>query len=482
MNWKYLGWSAAVLLFACWNSVGFHQGDEHFQLLEFAGYKAGIIAASDLAWEFDEQMRPALQPGIAYLAYRAFGLFGEVNPYWLAFFLRVVSASLFLWIGSLIYRRYAPALPQNLLRWLALLLLFHWCTIYSGIRFSNENWSGLAFVLGLLTYPIPKPSSHARIFLSEKPGTNWASFTAGLLFGLSFLFRYQLAVAIIGFGAWLLFIGKERWWRLALVVLGGIVMISLGTLVDYWFYGDWVLAPWNYLRINVFEGVAATFGTRPWWGYFELIFERGVPPLSLFYLLVPFWFCYRYRRDPITWIFLAFFIVHSALSRKDLRFLFPLLPLLPVVLMAAATAAQSLWGKAYFQRRWVRRSLVFLVVINLLLLASVAVRPMTTEVLVNRYIYNHYSESVTLYADGKHAYSYANLVLHFYRRPGKVTIVDDERHNWPSCTTPVCLYSQQTKQPNPPEGAKLVYTNKPEFLNFGGWLEGKSWWYVYELE
>ncbi|MEM9261429.1 MAG: hypothetical protein AAGA62_17450, partial [Bacteroidota bacterium] len=372
MKQKYLGWSAIIILFACWNSVGFHQGDEHFQLLEFAGYKAGVIKSSDLAWEFGEQMRPALQPAIAYVTYRAFGLFGEVHPYWLAFFLRFVSAGLFLWVGLLLYRRHAQALPLNFRSWFALLVLFHWCTLYNGIRFSNENWSGLAFILGLLLYPSPTLKSRRYVFLPENLGTNWSCFGAGLLFGLSFLFRYQLAVAVIGFGAWLLFIGRERWWRLILVILGGSLTLGLGTLIDYWFYESWVIAPWNYLRINVFEGVAASFGSLPWWGYFKLIFERGVPPLSLLYLLVPFWFCYRYRRDPITWVFLAFFVVHSFLSRKDIRFLFPLLPLLPVVLIAAAKEAQAIWGQDFFHRQWIRRSLNILVAINLVLVVSVA--------------------------------------------------------------------------------------------------------------
>jgi len=485
MSRKHLLTAAIVLLVACWNSVGYHQGDEHFQILEFAAYKAGLVEADVLPWEFGEQMRPALQPGIAYLFYQCFGLLGEAHPYWLAFFLRLISAAVFLWINVRLYRWYAPVLPNKLLPWFALLLLFHWCTLYSGIRFSGENWSGLALILGLLVYPLPKLSARKHLFTPGRGGPPWRCFAAGLLFGVSFLFRYQLALAVLGFGAWLLFVGRERWSRLGLVISGGLVALAFGTVVDYWFYGEWVIAPWHYLRINVFEGVAATFGSKPWWGYFELIFERGIPPLSLFYLAVPLWFAYRYRRDPLTWIFGVFFVVHCLLSRKDLRFLFPLLPLLPIVLIAGVRDVQARFGEDFFQGRWVRLGVRFLLVINLLLVASVSLRPMTSETLASRYIYNHYSEPVTLFADGNHVYTHSNLVIRFYQRPGRMKIVRAPREEWPACSTQHCLYSVKAKLPNPPETAKLVYTNRPplpETLNFGGWLDGMKWWYVYEVE
>ncbi|MBK5097796.1 MAG: hypothetical protein JJE01_08435 [Gemmatimonadetes bacterium] len=49
-NWLLV---ALVLnLAAAYFSWGFHQFDEHFQILEFANYKLGNSPASDLPWEF----------------------------------------------------------------------------------------------------------------------------------------------------------------------------------------------------------------------------------------------------------------------------------------------------------------------------------------------------------------------------------------------------------------------------------------------
>ncbi|MEO0734882.1 MAG: hypothetical protein AAFZ52_18740, partial [Bacteroidota bacterium] len=162
MRKKHLIIAALILACACWNAVGFHQGDEHFQILEFAAYQAGLVDATDLPWEYGERMRPALQPGLTYLLYQAFGIFGEVHPYWFAFFLRLLSAGLFLWVAVLLYRRYTLALPQDLWRWFALLLLFHWCTVYVGIRFSNENWSGGTWATPLKCCPIYSKKNSSR--------------------------------------------------------------------------------------------------------------------------------------------------------------------------------------------------------------------------------------------------------------------------------------------------------------------------------
>ena len=481
----YLIAAVLLLLFTCWRSVGFHQGDEHFQILEFAAYKAGAVAEDQLAWEFAERMRPATQPALAYVVYRAFGLFGPPNPYHVAFFLRLLSAAAFLGVAVWTYRRFATRFAApTLLRWFALALLFNWASVYSGVRFSGENWSGLAVAAGLLLYPLA-PATDARRFTPGRDGGAAAVFGAGLLFGLAFLLRYQTAILVVGFGAWLLFVARERWPRLALVVAGGLAALAVGTLLDRWLYGEWVIAPWHYVRSNLVEGKAATFGTAPWWYYVEKTFERGVPPLSLLYLAAPLWFGWRFRRDPLVWMWVPFLAVHLYLSRKDLRFLFPLLPFLPVMMLALT---QVLWKSVKSRGRgrvWLRRVVVILAVVNGVALASVALRPVIAEVAVSQYVWDHYTEPVTLLADGRHVYTYANLTMWFYQRPGRVIIHrTEDRAAWPPCTTAVCLYSERTRSPDPPPGARLVYSNRPAWLlttPLGRLLARERWWYIYEL-
>ncbi len=477
-----------ILLIACWFSVGFHQGDEHFQLLEFAAWKLGLISEGQLTWEFAEQMRPATQPALVYALYKVVAVLGTVNPYYFAFLLRLLSAGLFLFVAVKIWRRFAPALvvDQRLVHWLALGLLFNWCSVYSGIRFSGENWSGMALALGFLTYPLPTPNDRESIFTTNKTGHHLACLGAGLLFGLAFLFRYQVAIMVVGFLVWLLLVGRENWQKIGLLACGGLIAVALGTVLDRWFYGEWVFAPWNYLRSNLIEGKAASFGTAPWWDYFRMVFERGVPPLSLLYLVAPIWFAWRYRRDPLTWMMVPFLVVHFYLSRKDARFLFPLLPWVPVMVVAGIKALQQHWDINWTSHTWARRSTRFLWGLNLLVLITVMFRPMISEVKVNKYLYDNYEDPVTLLADDKHIFSYADLIIHFYQRPGKVTIhYAETREAWPACLTPVCLYSHYAKVPDPPANARLVYTNRPlwaDKLGLKAWLDEMKWWWIYELE
>lgn len=488
MSRKYLIIAAAALLIACWNSVGFHQGDEHFQLLEFAAWKLGLMGQEDLTWEFAERMRPATQPVIVYMLHKVIGVFGEVNPYHFAFLLRLLSAGGFLVLAVKVWERYESTMPTpRLTKWLALGLLFSWCSVYSGIRFSGENWAGMAVAAGLLLYPIKKVPDQRGIFTKARASNGgWDYFGAGLLFGLAFLFRYQVAIMVLGLGAWLLFISKEHWRCLGLTILGGLTALAVGTLLDAWFYGEWVIAPWHYVRSNLIEGKAATFGSAPWWDYFRMVFERGVPPLGLLYIIAPLWFAWRYRRDPITWMMLPFLLVHFFLSRKDARFLFPLLPYLPVMIMAGIVALRQRYGEGFLDKKWVNRSIKVMWGMNLLILATVLVRPMISEVKVNKFVYDNYTEPVTLFADNKHIFTYANLTMHFYQRPGKVTIYHTERReDWPTCDTPVCLYSRLDKSPTPPAGAKLVYTTRPlwaDKLGLKDWLDGMKWWSIWELE
>ena len=590
---KLLYTSIVVLLVATWFSVGAHQGDEHFQVLEFMAYQLGMVPGEVLPWEFGAQMRPSLQPWLAYSLHCFFGVFTEVNPYLFAWFTRVLSAAAFLWLGTLLYRRYAPVFDARWRWWLAAGLLLSWCNVYAGIRFASEAWSGLCFLLGFLLVPFggavagargegreqgetprrpalggspwsvrrgpgerggdpekganqgtgqirkgdesaptdggsgggprrtvegaevvptdegigegtrrtgdrrrqqrssqapPQPPGRREgvtgLLTPGRDGGAWHYLLAGLLFGISFLFRYQLAIAVVALLAWLLVVNRTPLAKLLLIILGGVMALGLGTVLDYWFYGEWVIAPWNYLAENLLEGKAAEFGSRPWWGYLELIFERGVPPLSLVYLAATGWLVYRYRRDPVAWVTIAFIVVHSVLARKDIRFLFPLLPFLPVAIVAGARDLTWWRGEGFWRKGWVRGITYLLLIMNGAILIAVALRPMNSRTLASRYLYHQYDEPVTLLADGKHIYQHSNLTVRYYQ-PAGMQLINRPRAEWPAdCPTRVCLYSEQTREPNPPAGARLVYTNRPtglDGLGVSGLLDTQKWWYLYEL-
>lgn len=97
---------------------------------------------------------------------------------------------------------------------------------------------------------------------------------------------------------------------------------GLSSIVDYWGYGEWVFPPYQYLYWNIFEGKASSFGVDPWWKYFEKVVTRGIPPISLPLFIATLWFWAKMPWHILTAITLPFFVVHSMIGHKEIRFLF----------------------------------------------------------------------------------------------------------------------------------------------------------------
>ena len=83
-----------VHVIAAYFNLGVHQADELFQIYEFAGYKLGLNAATDLPWEFVEKMRSGIEPLLVYLFTKAFYFISVTNPFIISFFLRLVQSLL----------------------------------------------------------------------------------------------------------------------------------------------------------------------------------------------------------------------------------------------------------------------------------------------------------------------------------------------------------------------------------------------------
>ncbi|MCP9235061.1 hypothetical protein [Lewinella sp. JB7] len=472
----------AALLFvvAAYYSAGYHQLDEHFQILEFAAYKLGLAEATDLPWEYHERMRPALQPALAYTIHRVVGWFGHTDPFTVAFILRLLSGALTLTVAGLLYRRYVPRISAGVRLWFVLLLFFHWCAYYSGVRFSSENWSGLFAVIGLLLYPLSRSGDPHRF----TGAGGHSAFLAGACFGLAFLFRYQVGIMVAGFGAWLLFVERERWTSIAAVVAGGLSALLLAYPLSYWLYGEWTLPAWNYLAANLIEGKAATYGTRPWYAYPVLVFLRGIPPLSLVYLVGTVGFCWWFRRDPLTWMVVAFVVVHSALARKDIRFLYPLIPLVPVLVAGAATAWQRRGADGWWRKPLTRWLVALSAATNFVLLLAVLLRPAASEIAPARFVNQAYPGAATLTGPDAEIIDAEGATARYYGRPRhQIDSLSLVRPG--SCGPAPCLFVTHTREtPAPPAAGKLVFTDRPEWIdtvNLGGWADRQKWWYIYEF-
>ena len=138
----------AALVTLAFLSIGYYHPDEHFQILEFAAWKLNLNTAGNLPWEFAFRMRPAIQPAMVVIVYRVFEWAGCSNPFTIALFLRMLSASVSFLAMWMMYRKYAGEFRDAALQqWFLLLSFLLWFSLYNSVRFSSETWSGSLFII-----------------------------------------------------------------------------------------------------------------------------------------------------------------------------------------------------------------------------------------------------------------------------------------------------------------------------------------------
>src|SRR5262245_6228893 len=130
-----------------WFSIGFYQVDEHFQILEFGGFKAGWFGSRDLPWEFRAQMRSSVEPYLVVLFIKLLELFNYRDPFLVTFFMRLTTAALCTACYALWRNRLKQTSFYDPLLYDAALLL--WFIPYICVRFSSEIWGGCLFFISM---------------------------------------------------------------------------------------------------------------------------------------------------------------------------------------------------------------------------------------------------------------------------------------------------------------------------------------------
>jgi hypothetical protein len=281
------------------------QPDEIFQSLEPAHrltYGYGVIT-----WEWIVGMRSWVLPYFLSAIMRATAWMGAGS----SGYLFGVTLTLSLLSLTSIWFAYAWARRVSgvLAAWIAALACaFHFTLIYFAPRAFSEVIAAHVLLPGLYLGSFAEGKHEKRQL-----------FLAGTLCGLAVCLRLQLAPAVL---VAVLYFCYPRWRQRWLPVLGGVVLpVLLFGLVDKftWSY------PWQsfvlYFVMNVVKGRASTYGTDPWYAYAIDL----VRLLGLWLLFV--W--HGARKNPfLTAIVLIIVVSHSVLAHKEIRFIYPVVPIL----------------------------------------------------------------------------------------------------------------------------------------------------------
>ncbi len=385
--------------------TGYHHADEHFQILEFAAYKLGLCTHESLAWEYDAGMRSGLQPGIAYIVHQFFyGLTGQHQPFWVSDFLRLLSISLG-FISLVGLRMLADAFSLDAIRKQAIsavLCLFPLMP-YLHARFSSENYSSIFAILALiLLFRKGKPQSSSTFSVF---------FLSGFCWGIGFGFRYQLGLAALGCGLWLLAVDRVGWKRF-FVFSGGILAACVALLpVDYWLYGKPTFPPANYLYQTLMKP-GHMFGASPWYYYTHLTWNNLAAPLNLLLLFALFWAVFKKPLNVLSLIIVAFVAGHCAIGHKEFRFLFPVFPLILFTAAAHFPLPNRFIANDFWSRSMRAVCLILLFSTAALLNASIAAVPASPDVNTFRFLWSETEKKgpITVFCP----YDIGYVMAHYY--------------------------------------------------------------------
>lgn len=470
------------------NSVGFHHLDEHYQILEFANYKLGNNQPSDLPWEFEAKLRPAVQPAIAFLIIKFSQSIGITDPFTQSIFLRILSFLLsLLSVCLLLYAFKEEIKSKTLLKWFLYLSFFLWFAVYSHVRFSSEGWSGSLFFIGFALF----------YYFKHKGLSNFNLISIGIIFGFAFIFRYQVGLLVFGLILWLLFIDRMKFKNLIILTTGIIAAILIGVFIDKWFYGSWTFSAWNYFQFNILQGRVSNFGVHTWHFYITEIFIKGVPPFSLFLIFLPiFWFVYK-PKSSLTWMFIPFLLIHFLIGHKELRFLFPLINIIPLFIVLAVQELEKKKFKKiglYLQGKKFRWFIYLFLIVNSIYLINICFRPADYYVSLYQFIYKNYKDVKTeLIFSNEDPYLRAPEPANFYKSKNLLTkiilntdslqyVVTENKFDKILFMTDTFLLDNKYKTGS--VEFKKVYSNLPKWVenfNYNHWLERTRIFTLYEI-
>ncbi len=309
LSWvALLGLALGLRVALAIGSPSIFQPDETYQTLEPAhrlAFGYGVIT-----WEWREGVRswmfPAFLAGLMRsMAWLGPGSSGYING--IVVVLSLISL-------STVWFAFAWAKRASGLN--AAIIAAGACSIYYGLVYFAPKAFCEVFATHLLL-----PGLYLGVY-ADHIGERKRMFFAGLLCGLAVALRIQLIPAVL-FAA--IYFCYPRWRQRIPVVLAGLAIpILVFGLVDKitWSY------PWQsfvrYFQANLIEGRAAADGIKPWYWYLEAVLVLLGPAIVFLW--------HGARRTPFLAAFSVIVVLsHSLIGHKEVRYLYPVLPLLIVL-------------------------------------------------------------------------------------------------------------------------------------------------------
>ncbi|OAA44766.1 GPI mannosyltransferase [Metarhizium rileyi] len=355
-----------IRLINAWWIATFFQPDEYFQSLEPAWRLAfGPESGAWLTWEWQHQLRSSLHPAMFSGGYLVADCIAKLLPAGNMLrsavvvgspkVLQAIIAGLGDWYTwQLAVKVFGPDSNASFFA-LFLQLFSPWQWYCSTRTFSNSlettltvmalyYWPWRIFSAATPTKENPKPVGilgsiwHLRtslclaafaVVLRPTDLLVWATISGMVLTRVSLKGSSPLT------GSMTMVLVRET-------SLCGSLVLGISVLSDYVYFGFWTFPPYNWLNFNISKSLAVFYGRNPWHYYLS----QGIPLLCTTSLPFALWGLYKpgststNESNILRVLSYAVFITVGALSlisHKEVRFIYPLLPILNI--LAAPLAA-----------------------------------------------------------------------------------------------------------------------------------------------
>ncbi|XP_061737648.1 GPI mannosyltransferase 3 isoform X1 [Nerophis ophidion] len=284
--------------------------DEYWQSLEVAHHM--VFDYGHLTWEWKAGLRGFTYPFIFAFIYKLLYFINCDSVYLLIWLPRVFQALLAAFADFKFFFLMRTLEGGQVAKWMAFCQLCSWFTWFCCTRTLSNSMETSITCMALSYFPLSASQKHS-------------SKTYLTLVALAIIVR---PTALIVWVPLLIYHFWQEENKLRLIAHDyipiGASTVVISIVIDCIFYGKWTFVQFNFLKFNVFHGVADFYGSHPWHWYFTQGFVVVMGPHLPFFL---HGCCLAFRRYKILLVTISWTIgVYSVLPHKEFRFIYPVLP------------------------------------------------------------------------------------------------------------------------------------------------------------
>ncbi|XP_008335169.1 GPI mannosyltransferase 3 [Cynoglossus semilaevis] len=313
--------------------------DEYWQSLEVSHHM--VFNYGYLTWEWKEGIRGFSYPLLFAVLYKILYLLNYDSVLLLKWIPRIFQALLAAFADVKFFFLVRSFESQDVAKWTFFCHLCSWFTWFCCTRTLTNTMETTITSLALCYFPLAGSKTHS----SKK-------YLA--LVAMAVIFR---PTALIVWFPLLMYHfwkedNKQRLITHSYIPLG-VSAVMISTTIDCIFYGKWTMVQFNFLKFNIFHGVADFYGSHPWHWYFTQGFAVVMGPHLPFFLHGSVLAIKKHKILLATVVWTV--VVYSFLPHKEFRFIYPVLPFCMVFCGASLANLKA----------WRRPAALFLIVTNL---------------------------------------------------------------------------------------------------------------------